>query len=97
MAHLILDRINITFYMTPKPKNLQLGNRARRIPRRIREIQSELKSFDARIAEIEDSAQMDPVVKENFIRDLRKRTAPYNQQIRALVDRGNDLGLRIAA
>lgn len=71
-----------------KPKQQQLANRSRRIPRRVRELQAELKSFDQQVGQIENDPTLGNATKDNCIRRIRDRTGPFHAQIRALVDRG---------
>lgn len=74
-----------------------LENRKRRIPRRIRQVQAEIKSIDQRVAFIEDAKEISAEGKATMIKSLRQSCAPLNYSLRRLVDRGNELGLRIAA
>lgn len=60
-------------------------NRARRIPYRIREIQTEINSVNARVAEIENWDEKEEN-KAPFIRKLRDIVAPLNAQLRRLTD-----------
>jgi hypothetical protein len=74
-----------------------LANRARRIPRRIKQIQAELLSIDTQIMRIEDDESVSAEFKATRIKHLRQSCAPQNYQLRCLVDRGHELGLQIAA
>jgi hypothetical protein len=46
---------------------------------------------------IENDEELGAVKKAASIKSLRQSCAPLNQQLRSLVDRGAELGLRIAA
>lgn len=65
-------------------------NRARRIPHRVREIQTEINSVNARVAEIENWDEKGEN-KAPFVRKLRDIVGPLNAQLRRLTDRALEL------
>lgn len=74
-------------------KNHQIANRSRRIPRRIRQLKVLINAAQARIDEVENDENLNGEVKQARIRDIRNQVGPAHAQIRALVERGNQLGV----
>lgn len=64
-----------------------LANRSRRIPRRIRQIQSELKSHDQRCSRIEEDESVSKETRAAQIKRIRDLCGPLNYQLRQLSER----------
>lgn len=64
-----------------------LSNRSRRIPKRIREIQSELASHDRRCQCIEEDESLALQTRQAQIKKIRDLCGPLHQQLRMLNDR----------
>jgi hypothetical protein len=87
-----------TLNMTPLQKH-NLVNRARRIPRRIIQLNAEANSIDARVATVEElEPKKDGVTqdwKDQTIRSLRQQYGSLVARINRLVDRKAGLGVRV--
>lgn len=72
-----------------------LRNRARRILRRIRQLQTEIKSIDTRCALIESDPdpELSEATKAGRIAALRKGYGTMNAQLRLLVDRHHEISV----
>lgn len=72
-----------------------LANRSRRIPRRIRQIQSELKSHDQRCSRIEEDLSVSKETRAAQIKRIRDLCGPLNYQLRVLSERANELPVQM--
>lgn len=68
-----------------------LNNRSRRIARRILQIQADLKSIDRQCAAIEDNEDESLESRNAQISRLRRTVGPMQAQLRALLDRAQEL------
>lgn len=71
----------------------QRANRIRRIPRRIHQLLTTIRAVQARVDAVENQEDVSAAVKNARISVLRREIGPAHAQIRALQDRGAELGI----